>query len=906
MMNFSNNPPTSPPAWHALNQLEIFKLLKTSARGLTGQDAAIRLMQHGHNELPKKDSVRPFKILVHQFVNSLIIILTVAAGLSFLIGQFLDATVLLLAVGVNVLVGFIQEYKAETALRELGRYIEHRAKVLRDDKWANLKVEDLVAGDIISLQAGDKVPADARLVKVFELEVNEAALTGEVEPVKKQIVRVAAGTLLAERFGMAYLGTTVARGQAMAVVVATGLETELGKIARLLVSVKENPTPLQDKLTNFARLIGWIVLAVCGLVFMAGVLLNYPLRQMFTMAVAMAASGIPEGLVVLVTAILALGMRRILKKQALVRNLMAAETLGSTTTICLDKTGTITAGEMRVVQVLIPDKAVAPVVTSLYDHKLISDLLTVGVLNSEAYLAYSSDSNKTVLVGSATEKALLAAAQEQGLDIDKLRHEYVRILVIPFDSIRKYMATWHKTKAGERLVLLKGAPEKVLDYCSKVELPSERTNLTREHKEIWLNKVNDLSSEGFRLLAVARRIYKGDGSSVAAGSTKLPTDFTLLGVMLLSDPLRPQVAETISQAERAGIKFIMITGDHALTAKSIAHQAGLKVTDSSVMNGDELAKLDEASLQEKIKQITVFSRSTPQDKMKIIKALQANGEVVAMTGDGVNDAPALKAADIGISLSSGTDVAKDTADMVLLNNDVRSIVAAVTEGRIIYNNIRKVVFYLMSDSFAEVVLVLGVFLLGLLWSTNLPLPVLASQILWVNLIAETFPALALANDPGHASLMTEPPISRSSQILDQIRRFFVVFLSLLKGGGSLLVFLYLLPNFSDLDHLRTLIFTMLALTSPFYAFSCKYLDRSIFNRDTWNNWRLLSAVSLCLGLQLAVVYLEPMQKLFKTVPLLASDWLIVGVFSLSLIVIIELVKYLWLQSGVVRERWQIS
>jgi len=891
--------------WQALNVSDVFGLLKTSAQGITSQDALIRLVQHGHNQLPRQTGVRPLKIFLRQFTSALIVILIIAAGISLIIGENLNATVILLAVTVNVIVGFFQEYKAETALNELRHYVQRIARVKRDGNWTSVKVETLVTGDIVNLQAGDRVPADIRLITASELEVSEAPLTGESEPVKKQIERLAKAGLLAERTNLLYFGTTITRGQATGVVVATGINTELGKIAKLLLSVKNESTPLQVKLTRFARLVGWVVLAICGMVIIGGTLLNYPLRQMFTTAVAIAVAAVPEGLAVLVTVILTIGMRRILKQQALVRRLTTAETLGSTTVICFDKTGTVTAGEMRTTQVLIPNSMGRPAVVAIHQHQNISDLLTAGVLNSDAYFEMSADNNEPVAVGSATEKAILLAAQDYGLNINELRSGLTRRAVIPFNSERKFMVTLHDNPTGGQVAYLKGAPEKVLTYCDKIYLTGRTGALAPEQKEVWLKNINDLSGEGYRLLALASRNFKTDAVARLNDDSKIPKDFVLLGVLLLSDPLRPQVAQTIARAQAAGVKFIMLTGDHILTARSIARQAGLKVNDGAIFTSADLAALSDSDLALKINTLAVVARSTPQDKMRIINALQAQGEVVAMTGDGVNDAPALKAADVGIALSSGTDVAKDTADIVLLDNNVSSIVSAVEQGRIIYDNIRKVVFYLMSDSFSTAILVLGVFIVSLL-AADTPLPILASQILWVNLVSETFPALALANDPGNSRLMLRRPIPRDSQILDPVRKLLAAVLSVLKGGGALAVFMFLLPDFSNIDHLRTLIFTILALTAPFYAFSCKYLDRSIFNREAWNNWRLGAAAGLSVLMQLAAVYLAPLQRLFHTVPLNWSDWSVAILFVVYLITVIELIKFLFLQRGSWRQRLGLS
>jgi len=878
------------PLWHNLSLAEVWRKVASSARGLTVEEAALRLRRFGRNELPQPTPTSLSTLFFRQFASTLIVVLLIAAGLALTVGELADALVILVAVVVNVVVGFSQERRAETALHELRQLVKYQARVVRDGQELLVPVEVLVPGDIIRLTAGDRVPADARLVTSHELETNEALLTGESQPVSKQVGVAAPGAVIAERTNMLYLGTSVTRGETQAVVVVTGSKTELGTIAELINNLKDEPTPLQNRLARFGQGVGAAVGLICVVILFLGVALGYPFRQMFTTAVAIAVAAVPEGLVVVVTAILALGMRRILKKNVLVRRLVAAETLGSTTVICVDKTGTLTQGEMRVSQIITPDEELNPFPAEIEDGSSPWALLKIGILASDAYVANPRDELKEwVVVGNPTERALVLAGQQAGLDIEHLRRNNPRLGLVPFSSERKYMLTWHKT-AGGSVAYLKGAPEKVLAACSQVRVLGDNRPLEDGDRRKFLHDAERASKQGLRVLAFAVRDFLTPMSYLAEPESWL-NNFVFVGFVGIKDPLRPEVTETIRTAWRAGIRLVMITGDHQLTARAIAEEIGFPSAPENVMEGERLAAISDADLKQRVADISVFARTAPKDKLRIVNAWQKRGEVVAMTGDGVNDSPALKAADIGVALGSGSDVAKEAADMVLLDNNVASIVAAVEEGRTIYDNIRKVVLYLMSDSFAEMALILGAFVVGLLTGRGLELPVLATQILWVNLVCDSFPAIALTTDPASSATMTQAPLRRSQPILDWPRKLLVVFLSLIKGGGSLLVFLFFIAIGSELDHARTVVFTLLALTSLAYTFSLKHLDHPLWHPMTWNNPRLIWAILVGLGLQLLAVYMPFLQKVFHTVPLQGSDWLLIVSFCALVVFMLEAVKY---------------
>ncbi len=880
-------------SWHALSGSQVLKELKTSLNGLSEQSVLVRLVRTGHNVLPERRQPGAFSIFLSQFKSALVIILLIAALITLALQEWLDGFVIMVAVAINAAVGFVQEYKAANALKELKTYVQDWARLKRQGQNMSVPAADLVPGDIIYLQPGDKVPADARLLKVDELQVNEAALTGESEPIKKKVIKLPEAKVLAERVNMVYQGSTVTMGQGLGVVVATGYHTQLGRIAQLLLAVKETDTPLQVKLAKLARYIGFIIMLVCLAILILGLSFSYNFQQMFTLSVAVAVSAVPEGLVVLVTAILALGMRRILQRQSLVRKLVAAETLGSTTVICADKTGTLTAGQMKVSQLVLPGVNGQPEVQPVSENKMTQQLLLAGVVASEAYREYKLSGEESFVVGSPTERALYLAAEEQGLDILKIRSNWQRLKALPFNSDRKLMATLNKSDSGYRLYV-KGAPERLLNRCSQVALPDGGVELLNKSvQEAFVGLTAKMSSQGYRMLTLASRdILPAAGKKFELQEDNLK-DLTLLGLAVLNDPLRVGVADTLLKAKRAGLRIIMITGDHKLTAQAVAAQAGFKAEVDNILNGDELMDLSEQDLSFKLKQVSVIARATPHDKLKIVKALQNQGEVVAMTGDGVNDAPALQAADIGIAFGSGTDVAKEASDMVLLNNDISTVVAAVEEGRTIYGNIKKVLLYLMSDSFAEVVLIIGALLWSLLRGGDILLPLLATQILWINLIADTFPALALSSDPGRPEVMLEPPISKTKSILDTEAKLIIGGISLTKGLGALAVFAFLSSYLLEGQLVQTIIFTLMAVATPLYVFSLKRLDKPVWHKTVWNNRSLLLAVLFSIFLQIAVVYWSPLQTVFRTVPLSFNHWLIVLSFALFLIVVLETVKLLF-------------
>jgi len=886
--------------YYNLSGQEVIKDLKTSLDGLTVDEAKKRLKEYGPNELPEEKPFSLWLIFLRQFKSALIYILLIAAVVSFFLQDYINMYVILAAVGLNVVVGFIQEFRAQRALEKLRKVVTQYTSVKRAGHEIQLETGELVPGDIVVLQAGDKVPADVRLIQANELRINEASLTGESFPVQKIIEELPAAVILAEQKNMVFMGTTVVAGSGEGVVVETGLKTQLGKIAVLIKKTKDEPTPLQEKLAVLGKTLGVIILGVSFVIFLVGLFFEYDFKEMFTTAVAIAVAAIPEGLVVVVTVILAIGMQRILKQRALVRQLVAAETLGSTTVICTDKTGTLTEGVMRVVRIVTHnhdlDTVKHKVKTMADEVPMQSYFLTlkIGVLSSDAYIENPEEAigHRTV-IGMPTEKALVLAAAQTGMDLEKLRKENPRLEAVPFNSERKYMATLHEDKDHQRTIYCKGAPEVILNHTTHADLDGRVVKLDTKKREKLKKEYERLSSEGLRILALGLKKVNKDYENMSDDEGML-AEVVFVGFVGIKDPLRREARETIKICLGAGIRPVMLTGDHRLTAKAIAQELDLPSGDKNIIEGQDFEKLDEEALKERITDISVYARVNPRDKLRIIDAWQTKGEVVSMTGDGVNDAPALKAADIGVALGSGTDVAKETADIVLLDNNFRTIVKAVEQGRIIYDNIKKIILYLLSDSFTEMfIITIGLFF-------GWPLPLLAAQILWINLVTDGFPNIALTMEPGEKDIMKQEPVSPKQSILDKHMKFLIVLVSILTGVLALGIFYFTWKTTGDLEKARTMIFTAVAVDSLLYVFSCRSLRHSIWHKEFFANRYLLMAVALGFLIQLTAIYLPFFQNVFQTVPLNLLDWIIVLSVGFFTIMAIEISKWFFIHRKLIK------
>jgi P-type Ca2+ transporter type 2C len=880
---------------------DAFTSLTTTKNGLSSTEAEDRLEEHGLNKLPEERKASWLVLLLSQFRNSLVYILLGAAIISFFLEDYVDMSVILAAVFVNVVVGFIQEYKANQAMEKLKKVITFLARVRRDGQEQEIKAEKLVPGDVVLLKAGDKIPADGRIIFSKDLRTNEASLTGESAPIKKDEAVIHGEAVLGEQKNMVFLGTVIVQGMAEMIVTHTGLNTELGKIAALIKETPEEHTPFQKKLDKFSRLLGYIAPAVALAIMIVGILQGIPFVQIFTTAVAVAVSAIPEGLVIAVTAILAIGMQRILKQKALVKKLVAAETLGSTTVICTDKTGTLTLGDMRVSKLVTLNHDLET------EHHLanpgnvkeqteLSYLFRVGTLCNDAVIENPEDEfSMWKMMGNPTERALLSVGARLGFYRESLEKDEPRLDEIPFDSDKKYMMTLHKG-ARRNIIYLKGAPEKIIGMSKKIQNGTTTKPLTKALEKQFDDKFEEMSKTGLRILAFA---YLSVPTTITDLSNerqikKLMDQFVFVGFTGIKDPLRKEAKETIQLCKKAGIKIVMITGDHKLTAQAIAKELGLKSNPENIMEGSELANISPEQLAEKVQYISVYARVTPKDKLQIVHAWQRRGEVVAMTGDGVNDAPAIKAADIGIALGSGSDVAKETSDLVILDDNFKTIVSAVEQGRIIFDNIKKVFVYLLTDSFAEITLIIGAIVVSALFIDDFPLPLLASQILWINLVDDSFPSIALTLEPGEGEVMKEPPGGQRKQLFTSEMKVLTVIISSVMGIGSLFFFWYLLEHGWGLEHARTLIFTIFAISTLLYVFSVRSMRHSIFKMNIFGNKSLLLAVAVGFILQLIGVYVAPFQKLLYTVPLNWADWGIVFIASMVFIVCIEITKSIYI------------
>ena len=903
--------------WWSFNLQETFDRLSSSEKGLTEKQIKNKQEHFGLNLLPQKETDTWLDILLSQTKSAMVLVLFVAAFISLILGDIIDAAVILLAVFINIAVGFWQEIKTSHALRALQKVVVSHAKVIRDGEEKIIDTKELVLGDIVILSAGDKAPADLRLFKTIDLKINEAVLTGESEPRDKQNKVLDEKTILAERINMAFMGTNVVQGSGVGVVVETGINTNVGRIAELVAKVKTQETPLQKKLNKFAIFLTRLILIIAVLIFVLGLIFGHNFIEMFTIAVAMSVSAIPEGLAVIVTVVLAVGMQRILKQGSLVKKLLGAETLGSTNVICADKTGTLTQGKMQVVEVVTEDmkidlKSSVPELTpEVAEEQLF--VLRIGVLCNNAYIAHRQGELKTDhLVGNLTERALLLVGNQLGLERRELEKQSARLDEIPFDSRYKFMMTLNKFDKDHNIIYLKGAPEKVLLFSNYVySKESHYQELTSDKRAKFVETYEEMSKRGLRVLALGYKKVSSQARIISdkkmkefiedeASSEKfnfeeksvikqtvpdIYTNFVLVGLVGIKDPVRENVKETMEITRQAGIKSIIITGDNKFTACMIAKEVGLNIDEKNILEGEDLEKISETDLKEKVENIKLYARVTPEQKLKIVNAWQDRGAVVAMTGDGINDAPALKKADIGIALGTATDVAKEASDLILLKNNFKTIVEAIRQGRIIYENIKKIILYFLSDSLCEVLVIVTALILK--W----PLPILASQIIWVNLIDDTFPALALTQDLASHDVMQDKLVKKDANILDRENRVLVFIISLVIALFIILSFLFFWQGRTENFALaNTIVFTILAVSTLLYVFSVRDLKKPVWKTNILNNNFLIISVIFGFILQCFAIYSPFLQNIFRTVPLSIWNWLYIIFICVAVIAVIEIVK----------------
>ncbi len=914
---------TSGERWYARSTDETLRALETDLdNGLSEAEAQQRRAQHGPNELPQESDTSLWELLVSQFTEVMVLVLLAAAVISIFIGDTKDAIVIMAIVVLNAALGFFQEYQAEQALAALGAMQTPQVRVRRDGHVHTLSAVDLVPGDIVLLEAGDRVPADGRLIESVNLQVDEAALTGEsmaVDKTNNTLEDTESAVALADRHNVAYMGTSITYGRAVMAVTETGLQTQLGNIAALLQRVEKGRTPLQERLERVGVLLAGAALAVCAMVFVTGVLRGEDVEEMLLTAISLAVAAIPEGLPAVITISLALGARRMIRRRALIRKLPAVETLGSVSVICSDKTGTLTRNEMTATVIALPgremDVRVGGIgyepVGSFYEDKRtlnpvndapLARILKAAALCSDAFLEQDHEDGRWIVVGDTTEGALLVAARKAGWGRSVLEDDMPRRAEIPFSSERKAMTTIHKP-AGKfaselfenapYVAFVKGAPDRLLDWAAYEVTPDGVSALTPERREDWTNQISTMASQGLRVLGVA---YKPlDTLPDSPQSETIERDLKLLGLFGIVDPARPEAKAAVQKARSAGITSVMITGDHKLTAAAIARDLGILGECQQVFTGTELDQMDDDQLREAVVSTCVFARVSPEHKLRVVKALQSHGKIVAMTGDGVNDAPALKQANIGVAMGiTGTDVSQGAADMVLTDDNFATIVAAVEEGRTIYDNIKKFIRYLLSTNAGEIITMFAALLIGL------KVPLLAIQILWINLVTDGLPAVALGFEPSEPDVMKRKPRPPKESIFAHGVGWHVLWVGFWIGITSLIGFVWALdrqgsdifnPSDDALTLARTMAFTILALSQVFEVSAIHGGDASFLRTPLNRNKLLLLAVLLTAVLQMIVVYAPFAQDIMQTSPLDTAELIVAWLLAGSLFPAVEVEKY---------------
>ncbi len=869
-------------------------------QGLSEELAAERFEEYGPNLLEEVVGVSPWRQFAGQFSEFIVLVLIAAAVLSGILQEWMDAIAILVIVVLNAILGFIQEYRAERALEALKKMAAPVARVIRGGEVRNVPAEELVPGDVIALEMGDLVPADARLLEDHLLQVDEASLTGESVPVKKRAEAVLAENApLGDRCNMVYASTVVTYGKGAALVTATGMDTELGKIAHLVQTMGRESTPLQDQLEKVGKLLVYGCILIVAGVFGLGLWRGVPPVEMFLTAVSLAVAAIPEGLPAVVTIALALGVRRMVQRNALIRKLPSVETLGSATVICTDKTGTLTQSEMTVRKIGLLDRTIEvtgdgydpeggffvegrPVGPGEHDLQL---ALRIGVLcNNAALKRGDEEASRWRIVGDPTEGALLSAAGKAGIWRGDLEADYSMLEELPFDSNRKRMTTIWRGPDGRLAAYVKGAPDVVIGLCTSIQKNGGATDATTADKEGLLTLNHRLADEAMRVLAVA---YRDLGAELTEPSVDaVERNLVFAGLMAMKDPPRSEAREAIATARRAGLEVVMITGDHKSTAVAIAKELELYREGDIAFTGSELDEIDDERLNEIVEKIRVYARVSPEHKLRIVRAWESRGHVVAMTGDGVNDAPALKEADIGIAMGiTGTDVSKEASDMILTDDNFASIVAAVEEGRAIFDNIRRFIHYLLSCNIGEL---LTMFLASLL---GLPLPLLPIQILWVNLATDSLPALALGVEPAEPGGMERPPRPPSEGVITRRIAGIMLLQGLVIGFLTLGAFMFeYFVMGGGVDRARVIAFSTTIFAQNVHAFNVRSNRYSLFKLGLLSNPWLLAAFGVVIVSELVIIYVPFLQPIFKTMPLGAQDWALVAVLGLMPLVIMEIVK----------------
>lgn len=863
---------------------DVLKELKTTPKGINEYEVRLRLIEYGKNEIVKKDRFNVLFLLLSQFKDFLIILLIIASVISFIFSSFSDGMVILVIVLLNVVIGFVQEYKAEKSLEALRSLISTKSRIIRDGKEVIIDRELIVPGDILVLEEGDKIPADARIIECYNLNIDESCLTGESIQVTKTSSKLKDSSTLGDIKNMLFMGTNVATGRAKAVVVRTGMDTEFGKIAKLTLEEDKDLSPLQKELAHLGKIIAKVALVSAIFVFLFGVfVLNESILNMMMYAISIAVAVVPEGLPTAVTIALAMGVRRMAKKKAIVKKLASVEALGSTTVICSDKTGTITKNEMTVKKIYANGKYVDVAGEGYNKLGLFSDknkknyeaLLNISVLCNNATFS----GNK--VTGDPTEIALLVAAAKANIDRDSLEKIYTKIHEIPFNSERKMMSCVYSI-GSKKYVFVKGSPKEVIGQCNTIAIDNKKKPLNPKDKTKLMKIDADMGSSSLRVLAFA---FKEIGQKEdLTDAENMECKLTFVGFMGMMDPPRENMVSAIALCNRAGINVIMITGDQSATASAVARQIGLIEKDEETLSGEELKDIDDEQLFNKIQNVKVFARTSPTDKLRIIDVLRKHGHVIAMTGDGVNDAPALKKADVGVAMGiTGTDVSKEASHMVITDDSFATIVTAVEEGRGIYDNLKKFVLYNLTGIVTELFVVLFAIV------TSLPLPLTAIQILWVDLGTEVFPSLALGLDNRDPKIMERKPRRREEKMMNKNMLFNILGYTTIATVGVLFVFLCY-KDIYGLQKAQTMAFMTLIMFQMWNVFNCRSQTESITSIGWLSNKYAIFAVFTSITLLILLLYVPFLNHAFKLAYISLKDWLVVLCVSSSTFFIMEIKK----------------
>jgi len=870
-------------AWHNFSTKKVFKELNSGIKGLSEQEAEKRLKKYGYNKLPEKKSFSKIKIFFEQLKSPLIYILFIAGIITLVLEEYSDSIIIFAAVFLNTIIGYLQEKKANDALSKLKKILQSSAIIFREGQEKSTSQKKIVPGDIIFLRSGDKIPADARIIESHDLKINESSLTGEWLASDKSEKVLEKGIPLADRRNIAYMGTVIESGWGKAIIIQTGIKTEIGKIAETVGRTEDEKTPYQKKLSRFSKIIGVIIVVISVAIFIEGIITGGEFVEMLTLSVAISVAAIPSGLPVAMTVVLALGMQRILKRKGLVRRIASAETLGSTSIILTDKTGTLTEAKMKVAGIFTETKEV------LKDQRISHiKALKIAMLCNESFVENFDEPTKRWIVnGRPTEKALFLAGIQAGLSRKKLEKKQPIIDQFLFDSNYKYAFSLHKLDSEKNILYLVGSPEKVLLMSSFLDIDGQKKKMLLSDIKRLKSKYERLTKDGFRIISVAYR--ENNDKKIDNKKEEKSKEMVYVGFFALHDPIRKETKEIMDACREAGMKPIIVTGDHMLTAKAVAEKLGFKTDKKNIMEGSELNKLSNEEFEKVFKNIQVYSRVEPTQKLKIVKAWQKAGNVVAMTGDGVNDTPALKQADIGVALGSGTDVAKEVSDLILLTDNFSIIESAIEEGRVIIDNIRKIITYLLSDSFTEVVLISVSLLFG--W----PLPILAAQILWVNLIEDGPLSICLAFEKKEKDIIKRKPVDYNLFLLNKEMKVLILIIGLVTDILLLGLFFMLLKYSGyEITHIRSIIFAGLTIDSLFYVFSCKSLRRNLWHINIFSNKFLIYAWIFGIVMLLMALYIPFLQELLKTSSLGLFDWgLVLGLGILN-IVLIEFTKWLFI------------